>query len=98
MNGSWVMAKMAGTLSTANTRSASSISTSARNSGVAYSTVLLCPAALRRTKKRGPCRSSVTRKWPRTNLSTGLLARSGWASSRENSIFIPVTSKKAPNT
>lgn len=35
MNGSWVMAKIAGTLSTANTRSASSISTRAKNSGVA---------------------------------------------------------------
>ncbi|MNJ68939.1 hypothetical protein D3C77_652340 [compost metagenome] len=98
MKGSWVMAKIAGTLSTANTRSANSISTRARNSGVANSTALLCPGALIRTKKCGPCTSSVTRRWLRTNLRTGLLARSGWVSSRVKSIFTPVNSRKAPNT
>ncbi|MCY1309911.1 hypothetical protein D9M70_600530 [compost metagenome] len=97
MNGSWVMANTAGTLSTANTRSASSISTRARNSGVACSSTL--PVRLgRRTKKWPPCSSSVTRRRLRRKRSTGFCDRSGCVSSLANSIFTPVNSRKAPNT
>ncbi|MNW05875.1 hypothetical protein D3C71_2021910 [compost metagenome] len=61
MNGSVVMAKMAGTESTANTRSTNSISTSASNSGVAQRTFFDVAGSVSVTTKALPRSPSVTR-------------------------------------
>ena len=61
MKGSVVMAKMAGTESTANTRSTNSIKTSARNSGVAQRSTLPVTGSGSRTQKALPRRPVVIR-------------------------------------
>lgn len=80
MNGSVVTAKMAGTESTAKTRSASSTIISAKNSGVAHHTSSVDEDALfgALMKNRLPWRSGVTRKNLRSRLMNGLLAMSGF--------------------
>ena len=97
MNGSWVMAKIAGTLSTANTRSAHSMRIRARNSGVIHSTGLPLASGWR-TKKRCSCRRSVMRRWLRRKRTSRLFSRSGVSSTRANSMRTPVSSRNTPNT
>ena len=95
MNVSVVMAKIAGTESTAKTRSAMLITTSARNSGVASPHRLPVVGSGWRTKKFWPCSSSVTRMWRRRKRTSGLLAMSG-SLSGTSSILMPVAIRKAP--
>jgi hypothetical protein len=72
-----VIAKIAGTLSTAKTRSATLMTTSARNSGVAASTSRPVRRSGTRTKKRWPWSAGVTRMWRLIQRTAGLLATSG---------------------
>ena len=90
MNGSVVIAKIAGTLSTAKITSAISISASATKSGVMNSVVR--PGRFgsgRRTKNRSPWCSSTTLKQRFMKRSTGLLPTS-YSVSANISILMPV--------
>ena len=93
------MAKIAGTESTAKIRSAISTMMSAKNTGVAHHTTGDAGESSRgaRTKNRLPWISGVTRKRLRRKPISGLDARSGFLSTIQ-SIFTPVSSKKAPNS
>jgi len=94
MNVSVVMAKIAGTLSTANTRSARLITTSARNSGVAAVTSLPVFSCGTLTKKCWSCSSGVTRMCVEIQRTTGFFATSIGLSPAKN-ILIPVKIRKA---
>jgi len=90
MNGSVVMAKMAGIESTAKMTSVSPTSATTRRSGVATFT------PLRRVKNFSPSRCSLTGITRRSNFSAGFLSRSGsWPAAHH--ILMPVSSRKAPN-
>ena len=64
-----VIAKIAGTESTANTMSTTSTIASARNSGVMCQATRPVRASGRRTQKRSPCSVSVTRKLRRNHAT-----------------------------
>ncbi len=90
------MAKIAGTESTANNRSTNSISTRARNSGVAQRTVLPVAVSGSRTQKALPRSPSVTRMRRLRNFRIGLVAMSGsWSAIIH--ILMPVNTRNAPN-
>src|SRR3546814_3655055 len=73
MNGSLVMAKIAGTESIAKTTSRNSTDTRARNRGVANQTDRTPSGSLSLMKKRAPWNSSVTRNRERTKRSAALV-------------------------
>src|SRR3546814_13967683 len=75
MNGSLVMAKIAGTESIAKTTSRNSTDTRARNRGVANQTDRTPSGSLSLMKKRAPWNSSVTRNRERTKRSAALVDR-----------------------
>ena len=78
MNGSGVIAKMAGTESMANTTSAISTSTRHRNSGVANHAILPVLPLGSFTQNFSPCISLVTFILRFIRRSTGFLAMSGF--------------------
>ncbi len=95
MKVSVVIAKIAGTLSTAKIRSAMLMTTSARKSGVAHTTILPVTASGLRTKNFSACRSCVTRIRLVRNFTTGFFEMSG-SLSGTISILMPVAMRKAP--
>ena len=89
MNGSIVIAKMAGMESTANTMSTMPISRITTNSGVAIRT----PSCT--VKKFSPSYVAEIRMWLRIHRNAGLASRSGsWPVASH--IFTPVKTRNAP--
>ena len=96
MNGSWVIAKMAGTESTAKIISATLTSTRATNNGVANQTSLLLPfGSGPLIQNLFPSILGVRFMCLRIQFSSGFLSMSV-APSSVNSILTPVKSRKAP--
>ncbi|MCW0417148.1 hypothetical protein NB689_002902 [Xanthomonas sacchari] len=91
MNGSVVIAKIAGMLSTAKITSVIAISISTANSGVNQR----LPSWV--TLSALPWYCGVRRRCLRMKRSTGLASRSG-SLPAENHILMPVSSRNAPNT
>ena len=96
INGSGVIAKIAGTESIAKTKSAISTRIKLKSKGVAKIAIFPVEGSCWRTVNAWPCNVSVTRMRDFKNRSTGLLAISGWWSTMM-SILIPVANNMTAN-
>ena len=90
------MAKIAGTLSTAKTRSARLMITNASSNGVAQTTMRPVTGSGRRTRNFWPCSVGVTRMRFVMKRTIGLRETSV-SLSFTASILMPVAIRKAPN-
>ena len=91
INGSFVSAKIAGTLSTAKTMSVISMNTRHTNSGVA------CQTPLSRVRKLCPCSRGVTGSSFRSRRMTGFFSGSmGFSGAKR--ILMPVRIRKPPKS